>query len=275
MDKICIDRLEVFAYHGVLDSEKASGQNFYVSAQLYLDLAPAGDSDDLALTVNYAEVCSAIVDTMQNRRYDLIETCAVKVGEHILHSFPLVRMIKLRIDKPSAPIPHKFDSFSAEVMRKWSVAYLGLGSNIGNGEGNLDRAIQQIQNNNLRICKVSPYYTTNPVSDIVQNDYTNAAVKIETTLSPLQLMEHLLAVESRLGRVREERWGPRVIDIDLLMYENVISDDSRVIIPHPLMHKRMFVLQPLSDIAPHAVHPRYMKTVEEMMSELATENKKE
>ncbi|MCL2213198.1 MAG: 2-amino-4-hydroxy-6-hydroxymethyldihydropteridine diphosphokinase [Oscillospiraceae bacterium] len=274
MDKIIIDRLEVFAYHGVLEHEKREGQTFFVSATLHLDLAAAGRSDDLAMTVNYAEVCGEIVCIMQTSRHDLIETCAEELAGHILHTFPLVGQVDLRIDKPSAPIDHEFGTIAVEITRKWSVAYLGLGSNMGQREENIARATEILQNNDVRLRTLSPNYTTKPVSDIPQDDYINAAAKIETTLSPAQLMAYLLEVEAAVGRTRNgERWGPRVIDIDLLMYENVISDDPRVTLPHPRMHERSFVLCPLCNIAPNAVHPLLGRRVWELkISE--TENKK-
>lgn len=268
MDSIYIDGLEIFAHHGVLESEKAAGQTFFVSATLWLDLQQAGVTDDLDQTVNYAEVCDGIVKVFTAQSYGLIETCAQRVAAFILHTYPKVRSVSVTVEKPQAPVGQTVRNISVQIQRAWSRVYLGLGANLGEPKTALDTAIRQMGCDALRVTQCSPYYETKPVSDIPQDDYLNCVVEAQTTLSPRELMAHLLAVEADLGRERTERWGPRTMDIDVLLYGDMVSDDPDIILPHPRMHQRLFVLEPLCDLNPRAVHPllgRRMGELREML----------
>lgn len=147
-------------------------------------------------------------------------------------------------------------------------AYLALGSNIGDKDRYIREAIDMLNEHEaIKIVKVSPTYNTAPVGYTDQADFLNAAVAIDTTLSPRELLAVCLDIEQRLGRVRTIRWGPRTVDIDIIFYDDLIIDDGILTVPHPRMHERGFVLQPLYDIAPNAVHPIYKKTVEQMYRE--------
>jgi 3-oxoacyl-[acyl-carrier protein] reductase len=141
-------------------------------------------------------------------------------------------------------------------------AYVGLGSNLGDRQSNLDRAIQALQEDaHVEVTQISSYYETEPVDGPPgQPDFLNAVVELQTDLDPEELLEVLQGIEQDLGRVRRERHGPRTIDLDLLLYGNVVQDRPELTIPHPRMHERGFVLEPLAEIAPHAVHPRLGKT---------------
>ena len=144
-------------------------------------------------------------------------------------------------------------------------AYLGLGSNLGDRFKNLSEAVKHLgQVSGIRITRSSHVYETKPVGYPDQPPYFNAVLEIETLLEPVNLLRACLAVERGLGRVRSKRWESRVIDIDLLTYENEVISTIELIIPHPLMHEREFVLRPLADIAPEMVHP----VLEESISEL-------
>ena len=255
MDQILIDGLEVFANHGVLEAETTLGQKFIISAALTLSLRPAGKTDDLTKTVNYAEVANAIRTIMTENTYQLIETCAEEIAAHILLHFPLVRALRLTIEKPWAPVGQSVRNLSVSITRAWHRVYLGLGANMGDAHAALEAAIAQIVCDDLRLVSSSRFYTTKPISDIVQDDYQNAVIEVETTMPPQELMAHLLAVEASLGRERSVRWGPRTIDIDVLAYDDLVSDDRDIILPHPRMHERLFVLVPLCEINPNYVHP--------------------
>ncbi|MDI3508134.1 MAG: 2-amino-4-hydroxy-6-hydroxymethyldihydropteridine diphosphokinase [Clostridiales bacterium] len=146
--------------------------------------------------------------------------------------------------------------------------YLALGSNIGDRDRYIREAIDMLNGHEaIKIVKVSSTYNTAPVGYTDQVDFLNAAVAIDTTLSPRELLAACLDIEQRLGRVRTIRWGPRTIDIDIIFYDDLIIDDGILTVPHPRMHERGFVLRPLYDIAPNAVHPIYKKTVEQMYDE--------
>ncbi len=141
-------------------------------------------------------------------------------------------------------------------------AFLGLGSNIGNREEYLHRAYTRICGlEGVQALQLSRFYETIPVGGPPQPMFLNAALTIRTVLSPHQLLKQLQRIETDMGRTRTVRWGPRTIDIDILLYGDVIISDGQLTIPHPLMHTRLFVLEPLAEIAPDAIHPIYQKTV--------------
>jgi 2-amino-4-hydroxy-6-hydroxymethyldihydropteridine diphosphokinase len=127
---------------------------------------------------------------------------------------------------------------------------IGLGSNLGERDDNIHQAIQQLAANpKITLLKQSSLYNTSPVSHIPQPDFLNAVILIETTLSPEELLQTCLTIENQLGRIRQERWGPRVIDLDLLFFHDYQSSTETLILPHPYFHQRAFVLIPLSEIA--------------------------
>lgn len=145
-------------------------------------------------------------------------------------------------------------------------AYIGLGSNIGDREKNLDSAIDMLRETPcVKILQVSSYINTAPVGYTEQPDFLNAVVEINTTLKPDELLKACMDIEARLKRKRLIRWGPRTIDLDILLYGKQIINNENLIIPHPRMHEREFVLKPLSEIAPNAFHPILNKTVAEIL----------
>lgn len=132
-----------------------------------------------------------------------------------------------------------------------SAAYLGLGSNIGDKAATLAEAVARLAvTPGIRITARSSDYRTPPWGDTDQDWFLNAAVAVDTILSPHALLEAGLAIETALGRVRERRWGPRVIDIDVLFYEGAAVADERLVLPHRFVRERAFVLMPLAEIAP-------------------------
>jgi len=150
-------------------------------------------------------------------------------------------------------------------------AYIGLGSNLGDRKQNIEKALELLgKTPKIKVCSVSKFYETAPVGFKDQPDFVNAAAKIETTLKPLKLLAVCQSIERRLKRVRTIRWGPRTIDIDILLYGDLITRSDKLILPHPEMHKREFVLKPLNDIAPGVVHPLSGKTVAELNEQLKT-----
>lgn len=128
-------------------------------------------------------------------------------------------------------------------------AYIALGSNIGDREGLLQQAVKMIDEHaGISVIKVSNMYETDPVGYTDQPAFLNMAISVSTVLSPIELLRSLLELEQRLGRVRHQRWGPRTIDLDLLLYDNVILEQEELTLPHPRMMERAFVLVPLHDV---------------------------
>jgi 2-amino-4-hydroxy-6-hydroxymethyldihydropteridine diphosphokinase len=144
--------------------------------------------------------------------------------------------------------------------------YLSLGSNIGDRIRYLKRAIGKIgESDSVVIRKISPVYETDPVGNPDQPRFLNVVISIETTLKPLRLLDYLLDIEEKLGRERNEKWGPRTIDLDILLFDELITSSDRLTLPHPRMHQRKFVLVPLSQVNPNLFHPSLKKSVEDLL----------
>ena len=147
--------------------------------------------------------------------------------------------------------------------------YIGIGSNLGAPEKNCTDAIEKLATHPDIFLKArSPFYKTRPVGPIEQEWFVNAALKVQTRLSPHDLLGILLNTEKEMGRVRKEKWGPRLIDLDLLFYDNLVLNSQGLILPHPEIPNRRFVLAPLCDIAEDLLHPTLKKTVKDLLHEL-------
>ncbi|QLK85313.1 2-amino-4-hydroxy-6-hydroxymethyldihydropteridine diphosphokinase [Staphylococcus sp. 17KM0847] len=145
--------------------------------------------------------------------------------------------------------------------------YLGLGGNIGDREQQLRAAIEHLNAyKEIEVISISPIYETKPVGYVEQPDFLNVCVCIETTLKPHDLLAIGLAVEAELHRVRDVRWGPRTIDIDILLYGDDVIETSQLVVPHPRMTERAFVMIPLNDIAPDVVEPRSGKKISQLVN---------
>ncbi len=160
----------------------------------------------------------------------------------------------------------------------WNVAYIGLGSNLGEKIHNCTEAIGRLQAHpQCEVLRLSSFYETEPITKRKNQTggwFVNGVVKIKTRLGAVKLLQLLLDIEAQLGRpLQHEKWSPRIIDLDLLFFNDEIIKTGPLRVPHPELHKRRFVLEPLAEIAPEFVHPVKGKTIETLLQHL-TENKK-
>jgi 2-amino-4-hydroxy-6-hydroxymethyldihydropteridine diphosphokinase len=143
-------------------------------------------------------------------------------------------------------------------------AFLGLGTNLGDKLQNLTEALQHIRKDIGEVIRTSSIYETEAWGVINQDNYYNIVVEINTALFPLELLRKILAIELSMGRIRNKKWDSRIIDIDILFYENYFVSTESLVIPHPFLEKRNFVLEPLNELMSDFLHPKYRKTISEL-----------
>jgi len=147
-------------------------------------------------------------------------------------------------------------------------AYIGIGSNLGTPGKNCTKAIEKISSaKDIKIISKSSFYQTEPIGGVQQDWFVNSAIEIETDLSPENLLSVLLNLELAMGRIRKEKWGPRLIDLDLLLYGNLILEKKGLTLAHPEIQNRKFVLTPMSEIAGNLIHPTLKKTIKTLLQE--------
>lgn len=269
MDCITISNLEIFAYHGVLKEENALGQKFLVSVKMFTDITEAAENDDISKSINYADVCRTIEAFLTEHTYKLIETTADRLALHLLKTYNRVEKLELEIKKPWAPILMTLETVSVIVKRGWHRAYLGIGSNMGDKEANLKEAIHLLdEEEDCIVERVSSFIITEPVGGVEQDDFLNGALAIKTLKTPQELLMLIAEIEKKLKRERIIHWGPRTIDLDILIFDDEIIQTVDLTIPHPEMCNREFVLQPLAEIAPWLKHPVNGETILQLRNKL-------
>ena len=149
-----------------------------------------------------------------------------------------------------------------------SIAYIALGSNLGDKEANLRQALKMLLVKGLQIRSVSSFFKTEPYGETDQPEFINADTCVKTYLAPEKLLKLLMDTELEMGRVRLRHWGERNIDLDLLLYDDLIYYSEKLVLPHPDMQNRLFVLQPLSEIAADKIHPVYKKSIQNLLKSL-------
>lgn len=262
MDCIRIENLEIYAHHGVMQEENVLGQKFLLSVEMETDTRTAGESDALEHSTDYGEVAHFIKDYFETHQWKLLEAAAHHLCVQLLLQFDKIWRVVLEIKKPWAPILLPLEFVSVRVERRWHTAYLSIGSNLGDKEGNLRQALDALQKDEMtKVVRVSRFLVTEPVGDIEQDDFLNGAVEVATLRTPEQLLELVGQIENDMGRERVQRWGPRNIDLDIVLYEDVVMNTEKLTIPHKEMLNRQFVLEPLCEIAPQEQHPCAQQTV--------------
>jgi 2-amino-4-hydroxy-6-hydroxymethyldihydropteridine diphosphokinase len=198
----------------------------------------------------------------------LIKRVSKKAIKKITEKKPKIITKAKIISKPLS----KKEKKALKLKKGPHIAYLGLGSNVGDREEFIEQAIFLLSKTpGIKMRKKSANYETEPEGNSDQPQFLNAAVEIQTSFDPYKLLSVLHETENALGRERDVEWGPRTIDLDILLYDNQIVSDDKLQIPHPLLHERLFVLKPLSEIAPNAIHPALEKTIIDIYEERKNE----
>jgi dihydroneopterin aldolase / 2-amino-4-hydroxy-6-hydroxymethyldihydropteridine diphosphokinase len=257
-DRITLRGLRVFGYHGVLDAEREEGQEFLVDAVLWLDTAAAAATDDLELTANYAALADRLAAVVAGPPVRLIETLAQRLAEAATATEPRAREVEITVHKPNAPVGHRFGDVSVTIRRpaQGQHVVLALGSNLGDRLATLQGAVRELLTGpGLTLTALSPVYETAPVGGPPQPDYLNAVLVARTTLPPGALLHRCQQAEQAFHRTRQEVWGPRTLDVDIIVYGDLVSDDPVLTLPHPRARERAFVLAPWLDAEPAAEIP--------------------
>ncbi|MCI6560616.1 MAG: 2-amino-4-hydroxy-6-hydroxymethyldihydropteridine diphosphokinase [Ruminococcus sp.] len=274
-DEIHIEELEVFANHGVFPEENRLGQKFLISLTMYVDSRIAGKTDCLESSADYGDVCRFMTEFTKANPRRLIEAAAEDLAEAILIRYNILKGVTLELKKPWAPVGLPLKTVSVKITRFRHTACIGLGSNLGDKKTYLDNAVKALdETKGCHVKKVSSYYVTEPYGGVEQDDFLNACLILETLFTPEELLKRLHEIEQAAHRERLVHWGPRTLDLDILLYDDAVIETDDLIIPHSEMHLRSFVLQPLCEIAPNKRHPVLKKTVSQLADLLKKESER-
>lgn len=270
-DRINIYNLELYAYHGVFPEEQKLGQKFLIDASLYLDTRQAGQNDDIHASVDYGFICRFITKYLQEHTFELLEAAAEQLAQALLLKLPKIRAVDLEIKKPWAPIGLPIETASVAISRRWHTVYLSIGSNMGDRQAFLDYGVRRLEQAPfIKDIRVSKILETEPYGYTDQDAFLNGAVELQTLCTPHELLTLIHKIEADAGRERKIHWGPRSLDLDILFYDDWILEQPDLLVPHPDMENRMFVLEPLSELCPGKVHPVLQKTVLALKRDLET-----
>ncbi len=273
MDFITLKRCKVYGYTGCLDFEKEKGQYFYVTCKLGISSIEGKLTDRLEDTIDYASIFEIIKDTVESSRFNLIEKLASEISFRVLKNDSRIEEVHVLVEKPDAPVDGDFDAMMVEISQTRSEichkAVLSLGSNMGDRQENLQQAIDLLRGNKeIDKLRFASLYETQPVGYDDQTDFLNTCVEFETTLTPHELLLFTQSIEKTLHRVKTIVNGPRTIDLDILLYGTQRYDDNDLVIPHPRMYERAFVLRPLNELGLYEgeiPEDKYVRKIEESL----------
>lgn len=268
-DKIIIEDLEIYGYHGVMEEEKQLGQRFLLSLVLYGPFINAENDDNIENTIHYGEVCHFVTSEFNKKKFNLIESVADYICTQTLLTFNKIERVDVQVKKPWAPIGLPLKYASVCKSRQWHTVYLALGSNMNDRASYLDLAMAELQRDVLSKNPIeSSRMITKPYGYLEQEDFMNSCVKINTLREPQEMLDLIQTIETKANRERKIHWGPRTLDVDILLFDNMIYQSENLIIPHVDMANREFVLEPLSELAPHVIHPVLQKSIKTLLKEL-------
>lgn len=249
MHHIVMRNMKFYGYHGCLDFEKKDGQWFIVTVDIGCEYLPGALSDELEGTVNYADAFDRIKVIVTECKFNLIEKLAYEIGRCILKNYDLASEVSVTIHKPGAPVEGEFECMETQINLKRHEVVISFGSNMGDREETISAALRCIDcHEDISIRRVSSLYETEPVGYADQSDFLNGVAILDTYLEPLDLLHYLQKIELDLHRVRTIKNGPRTIDLDILTIDKIESKNSELILPHPRMYERAFVLVPMKEL---------------------------
>ena len=255
-DQIEISAIRTVAIVGALPHEREIPQPLQIDLTLDVDLGDAGRSDDLDDTVHYGWVADQVVAVVSESKDVLLERLAARVADEVL-TFDRVEAVTVTLTKLRPPIAVDAASTAVRISRTRSTAavarqsshraFIALGSNLGDRREFLRMGVAGLD----RVVAVSQVYETDPVGGPDdQGAYLNMVVEIETPLDPFALLRRCQRIEGEAMRQRVVRWGPRTLDVDIIMYDDATIETADLVVPHPHFAERRFVLTPLAEIAP-------------------------
>ena len=255
-DQIEISAIRTVVIVGALPHEREIPQPLQIDLTLDVDLGDAGRSDDLDDTVHYGWVADQVVAVVSESKDVLLERLAARVADEVL-TFDRVEAVTVTLTKLRPPIAVDAASTAVRITRTRSTAavapqsshraFIALGSNLGDRREFLRMGVDGLE----RVVAMSQVYETDPVGGPDdQGAYLNMVVEIETPLDPFALLRRCQRIESEAMRQRVVRWGPRTLDVDIIMYDDAVIETADLVLPHPYFAERRFVLTPLAEIAP-------------------------
>ena len=258
-DRIELTGIRAVGIVGVLTEERERAQPFEIDLVLELDARRAGATDDLAYSVNYAVPIELAVRVVETEGHLLLERVSTRIAEECL-AIDGVDAVEVVVRKLRPPVPQDIVSTAVRLRRRrpdllhfehpLTTAYIALGTNLGDRLANLRFGVLNLPG----VRAMSSIYETDPVGGPDnQGAYLNMVAEVETRLDPFALLNVCRRIELGAGRVRTVRWGPRTLDLDVLLYGDTRIESDELTIPHPRMWERRFVLAPLAEIAPQRV----------------------
>ena len=255
-DRIEITALRAVTIVGALPHEREIPQPLQIDLSLEVDLADAGRTDELGDTVHYGMVADQVVEVVTESKDTLLERLAARIADEVL-TFDRVDAVDVTLTKLRPPVAVDAATTSVRLRRTRATsdvaarpatrAFIALGSNLGDREGYLRGALREVGT----LVAESQVYETDPVGGPdEQGPYLNMVVEIETTLDPFALLRRCQRIEAEAMRQRTVRWGPRTLDVDVILYDGVTIQSDELTLPHPRFAERRFVLTPLAEIAP-------------------------
>jgi dihydroneopterin aldolase/2-amino-4-hydroxy-6-hydroxymethyldihydropteridine diphosphokinase len=269
---IKINAIKTSIIIGHFEYERLSSQPVEIYLKVKLANFTNDFNDELQNTIDYDELINYVVQSIENSKFRLLESLARFVCDKIFIQYPMIIKVDIKITKPninkgiinSIWLHHK-------VKRVYKIA-LAFGSNANNlPQQYIINAIEML-GKYLTDIKVSRFYQTKPFGYLEQSDFINCVIVANTVIKPQALLAEIKYIEKLLGKTEVILNGPRLIDIDLIFYDNMIIEDNFLQIPHKNMHVRDFVLMPLSELAPKWIHPILDKSVEELCVNLGKNN---